>query len=184
MAFPRGLLVLGLAVLPLAGCGAESTTQEITPVADQRTTPDAELLDPCAQVNLTTRFAGQLTVQPTVALEVPANKFTKPDLAVIDESGFITMLAEQLGFPSNAVNWLIEPATVEEFTAEPQADLLVGGLTAGAIAAAGGEPSVDFDATQGEVSAGTALALAPGNPLNECINVAITELNVEETPAP
>ncbi|MFM1917035.1 MAG: hypothetical protein RJB01_550 [Actinomycetota bacterium] len=184
MAKRCGLIALGLALVPLAGCAAEPSAQEITPVADQRTTPDAELLDPCAQVNLTTRFAGQLTVQPTVALAAPANKFTKPDLAEVAESEYITMLAEQLGFESNAVKWLVDPASVEEFTAEPQADVLVGGLTAGAITAAGGEPSLEFTVSQGEGGFSNALALAPGNPLNTCLNGAIAALDVEETPVP
>lgn len=179
-----GAIALGLVVLPLAACGAESTQEAMTPVSDQRTTPDAELLDPCAQVNLTTRFAGQLTVQPAIALEAPTNKFTKPDLSVIAESEFIAGLAEQLGFPSNAVNWLIEPASVEEFTADPQADFLVGDLTARAIAAAGGESSLEFPVTKGDLRFTNALALAPGNPLNECLNGAIAAIDAAETPAP
>lgn len=178
-----GVIALGLAVLPLAACGADSTQEAMTPVSDQRTTPDAELLDPCAQVNLTTRFAGQLTVQPAIALEAPANKFTKPDLSVIAESEFIAGLAEHMGFPSNAVNWLIEPASVEEFTADPQADFLVGDLTVGAITAAGGESSLEFPVTEGGLRTTTALAFVPGNPLNACLNGAIAALNVEETPA-
>lgn len=184
MAFQRGLIAIGLAVMPLVGCGSDSSPEAITPVADQRTTPDAALLDPCAQVNLTTRFAGQLTVQPTNALGAPTNKFTKPDLSAVVEAEFIADLAEQLGFPSNAVNWLIEPASVEEFTAEPQADFLVGGLSASAITAAGGEPSLEFQVTSGELQFTNALAYAPGNPLNTCLNEAIAAREGEETLAP
>lgn len=166
-----GMLML---VSGVAGCGDGESAGPMG--AEQLTasrTTEVDALDPCAPANLTTVVPAQFTVAVTDRRD-PA-LLSSNDRAEWEgrEATVVYSLAEALGFDSAQVVWLEDAFTPATFVAAENADVLVGQVTAGEMASAGGEATVPFG-TAGQSA--LVMGVLPGNPLRTCMDKSLIEL--------
>jgi len=158
----------------LLGCGGSDTAAPIG--AEQLTssrTTEIDVLDPCAQQNLTTIVPAQLTVAVTTSRDPALLTQNEREEWIGQESNAVYALGAALGFGSAQVIWLGDPVTPEEFVSGEVADILVGQVSAQEIESAGGVASLPF------ASAGSdalVMGVLPGNPLRTCVDEALVEL--------
>ena len=167
------IIVVGGSAL-LLGCGGSDTAAPIG--AEQLTssrTSDIDVLDPCAQQNLTTVVPAQLTVAVTARRDPALLTQNEREEWIGQESNAVYALGAALGFGSAQVIWLGDAVTPQEFVSGELADVLVGQVSAQEIESAGGVASLPFSSVG---SNALVMGVLPGNPLRTCLDEALVEL--------